>query len=182
MATARTFNDSLGEDELADRYRDLLFVRQIELEEAGYNGDSWKRAAHEIWHSQPAQLRKPRTARKLAEAIGVNERQLRRWRQAAPERYTGGVEASKLLITEWLPDVVYAAYKNAVEGGASGAQDRRLLAEIGGLRPSTGVDVTTGGAPIKTYSVLAHPDMWDDKPEPTTTVDPAPLADSAVER
>ena len=162
MATARTYDDYLGEGALADRYRSLWLDQRAVLDEAGHNSDSWKRAAHEIWHSQPRQLRRPQTEKELSVVLGVPARTLRDWKQKHPDRYAAGLDAAKQLVSEWLPDVMWAAIDNAINGAEKGAADRRLLAEVGGLKPSTGVDVTSGGAPLKTYSILAHPDMWDD--------------------
>ena len=161
MATARSFDDSLGEGALADRYRSLWLDQRAVLEQAGFSGDLWKRAAHELWWSQPRALRRPRTEKELAAALGLSARTLRDWKEKHPDRYAAGLAAAKQLVSEWLPEVMWAAIDNAVNGAEKGAADRRLLLEVGGLKPSTGVDVTSGGAPLKAYSILAHPDMWD---------------------
>lgn len=177
----RAFDAQLGEDALADRFRSL-WVDQINvLHAAGYNGDAAKRAAYEIWYAQPKSLRQPRTELALAALLNTNDKQLYRWRTANPERFQSGVAAAKQLIVEFLPDVAWATLDNAINGGDKGASDRRLLFEAGGLKPQTGVDVTSGGAPLKAYSVLANPDLWDDDEQPGPgAVGAAAVADPAV--
>lgn len=180
MATARDFSGALGEDELAEEFRALWEEQRIKLEEAGFNGDGWKRAAHMIWWAMPPEMRKPKTETKLAPMLGVTFRTLYSWRYSRPDLYPEGAELARKMVVGYLPAVIWAAYKNAKSEGPQGAQDRRLLAEIGGLKPSTGVDVTSGGVPIKTYSILANPDMWDETTKPDSAVDSAPVADSTV--
>jgi hypothetical protein len=75
----------------------------------------------------------------------------------------------------WLPDVAFAAYDMAVNGGKDGASDRRLIFAGAGVATAN-TDITSGGAPMMTYTVLANPDMWDTD-EPT---DPAPVGASAL--
>lgn len=180
MATAKDFGVALGETELAEEFRALWEEQRVILEEQGFNGDGWRHAAHIVWWSLPPGLRKPKSEVKLAPMLGVTYRTLYKWREDRPDLYPSGVELARKMVTGYLPEVMYAAYRNAKSEGPQGAQDRRLLAEIGGLRPSTGVDVTSGGVPIKAYSVLANPDMWDEKPDPATAVDSTPVADSTV--
>jgi hypothetical protein len=180
MATATSFDDGLGESELAERFRSLWLDQRHALEEQGFNGESWRRAAHEVWWAQPKRLRAPDTEKKLAAALGISARTLRQWRHDQPERYQGGIEVAKRLVSEWLPDVMWAAIDNAINGGDKGASDRRLLAEVGGMKPQTGVDVTSGGAPLKAYSVLANPDLWDDDDSGAGALGAAAVADPAV--
>lgn len=163
MASAASFDAYLEQapGEVAQRFYSLWMDQRHVLEEAGYNGESWKRAAHVVWWSQPKKLRFPDTEKELADVLGVSVRTLRNWRYASPDQYQRGAEAVHKLIYEWLPDVAYAAYDNAVNGGEKGAADRRLLFAAGGIATAQ-ADITSGGAPLKTYSVLAHPDMWDE--------------------
>lgn len=177
MATAKSFDDALGETEIANRLRSLWLDQRSVLEDAGYNGESWRRAAHEVWWAQPHRLRIPPDEKSLAEVLGVSDKTLRNWRQRNPERYISGQEAVKRLINEWLPNVAYAAYDNAVNGGKDGATDRKLLFAAGGITTNN-TDLTSGGAPMMTYTVLANPDMWDDPTD--EPANPAPVGASAV--
>lgn len=167
MATAKSFDEALGSGRIADQVRSLWLDQRASLEDDGYNGDSWKRAAHEVWYSLPRQMRPDdvQTEVKLSALLGVSDRTLRSWRQASPERYQRGADSVRKLMQSWIPDVAYAAYDNAVNGGEKGASDRRLLFAAAGIATAN-TDVTSGGKPIKTYTIAASPDDWDD-PAPT---------------
>lgn len=180
MATAKSFEDELlRRGDIAARFRSLWRDQRNALEEAGFNGDSWKRSAHQVWWSQPRRLRVPATEIELAEMLGVSDKTLYNWRKANPEYYKSGADAARALISEFLPDVIYAAYDMAVHGGKDGAADRRLLAGAGGLTTEK-TDITSGGAPLKSYTVLANPDQWDDDDD-NGHLDAATVADSTVE-
>lgn len=165
MATAKTFDEALGSGRIAEQVRSLWLDQRANLEERGFNGESWKRAAHEVWYALPRQMRTPETEVELAELLGVSDRTLYNWRRKSPERYQRGADGVKKLMQSWLPDVAFAAYDNAVNGGEKGASDRRLLFAAAGIATAN-TDVTSGGKPIKTYTVAASPDDWDD-PAPT---------------
>jgi hypothetical protein len=163
MATAKTFDEALGSGRIADQVRSLWLDQRSSLEDDGYNGDSWKRAAHEVWYSLPRQMRPEnvQTEVALSALLGVSDRSLRAWRKANPERYQRGADSVRKLMQSWLPDVAYAAYDMAVHGGKDGASDRRLIFAGAGIATAN-TDITSGGAPMMAYTVLAHPDMWDD--------------------
>lgn len=181
MATAKSFDEGLGSGRIADQVRSLWLDQRASLEDEGYNGESWKRAAHEVWYALPRQMRpeKAQTEVALAELLGVSDRTLRAWRKASPERYQRGNDTVKRLIQSWIPDVAYAAYDLAVNGGKDGASAQRLLFGAAGLTTAN-VDVTSGGAPLKSYTVLANPDQWDDDDD-NGHLDASALADRTVE-
>lgn len=165
MASAKTFEEYLlTRGEVGDRFRSLWRDMIHKLEEAGYNGDSWCRAAHIVWCAEPKKLRVPHSEAELAELLGKHEKTLRNWRyadrNAEVKLYATGAESVRRLLNEWLPDVMYAAYDMAVNGGKDGAADRRLLAAAAGIATAN-TDITSGGAPLKSYTVLASPDDWD---------------------
>lgn len=190
MATAKTFDEALGSGRIADQVRSLWLDQRNSLEDEGYNGDSWKRAAHEVWYALPRQMRPEnvQTEVALSALLGVSDRSLRAWRKASPERYQRGADSVRQLMQSWLPDVAYAAYDMAVNGGKDGASDRRLIFGAAGMVTEK-TDITSGGAPMMAYTVLANPDMWDDDdsnpPSPPAqhddpTVGAPPLADRPV--
>ncbi len=190
MATAKTFDEALGNGRIADQVRSLWLDQRASLEDDGYNGDSWKRAAHEVWYSLPRQMRPEnvQTEVALSALLGVSDRSLRAWRKASPERYQRGADSVRRLMQSWLPDVAYAAYDMAVHGGKDGASDRRLIFGAAGMVTEK-TDITSGGAPMMAYTVLANPDMWDDDDsnqaaQPAQPGDPtvgaAPVADRTV--
>ncbi|MBP8291134.1 MAG: hypothetical protein KAX65_00085 [Caldilineaceae bacterium] len=191
MATAKTFDEALGSGRIADQVRSLWLDQRSSLEDDGYNGDSWKRAAHEVWYSLPRQMRPEnvQTEVALSALLGVSDRTLRAWRKANPERYQRGADSVRKLMQSWLPDVAFAAYDMAVHGGKDGASDRRLIFGAAGMVTEK-TDITSGGAPMMAYTVLAHPDMWDDDDNNQANAnaqpnDPpvgaAPVADRPVE-
>lgn len=180
MATAKTFDEALGTGTIPEQVRSLWLDQRHSLEQEGFNGESWKRAAHEVWYALPRQMRTPDTEQALAELLGVSDRTLYNWRRAAPERYQRGADSVRKLMQSWLPDVAYAAYDMAVHGGKDGASDRRLIFAGAGIATAN-TDITSGGAPMVAYTVLANPDMWDDPTDgPTATADPAPVGASAL--
>ena len=192
MATAKaSFEEYLiSQGEIGNRFRSLWLDQMHKLEEAGFNGDSWARAAHIVWCAQPKKLRVPHSEAALAGVLSKAEKTLRNWRQAderdGTKLYATGAESVKQLFSEWLPNVAFAAYEMAVNGGKDGASDRRLIFAAAGIATSN-TDITSGGAPMMAYTVLANPDMWDDddsnanaKPDDPTVGAP-PLADRTVE-
>jgi hypothetical protein len=186
MATAKAaFEEYLiAEGEIGDRFRSLWLDQMHKLEEAGYNGESWSRAAHIVWCAQPKKLRVPSSEAALAGVLGKAEKTLRNWRHAderdSTKLYATGAESVKQLFNEWLPNVALAAYEMAVTGGKDGASDRRLLFAAAGITTNN-TDLTSGGAPMMAYTVLANPDMWDDPTdEPKPAANPASVGASAV--
>lgn len=186
MATAKSFDEALGTGKISEQVRSLWLDQRHSLEAEGFNGESWKRAAHEVWYALPRQMRTPETELQLAELLGVSDRTLYNWRRNAPERYKRGTDGVKKLMQSWIPDVAYAAYDQAVNGGKDGASDRRLIFAAAGIATAN-TDITSGGAPMMAYTVLANPDMWDDddsnanaKPDDPPVGAP-PLADRTVE-
>lgn len=194
MATAKSFDEALGSGKIADQVRSLWLDQRASLHDDGYNGDSWKRAAHEVWFSLPRQMRPEnvQTEIALSALLDVSDRTLRAWRKANPERYQRGADSVRRLMQSWLPDVAYAAYDMAVNGGKDGASDRRLIFAGAGIATAN-TDITSGGAPMMAYTVLANPDMWDDDDSDQAnanassarpgdpSVGAAPVADRTVE-
>lgn len=182
MATAKTFDEALGSGRIADQVRSLWLDQRASLEDDGYNGDSWKRAAHEVWYSLPRQMRPEnvQTEVALSALLGVSDRSLRAWRKAAPDRYQRGADSVRKLMQSWLPDVAYAAYDMAIHGGKDGASDRRLIFGAAGMVTEK-TDITSGGAPMMAYTVLANPDMWDDPTDDSNqAAQPANAGDAPV--
>ena len=117
----------------------------------------------------------------LSTLLGVSDRTLRSWRKASPERYQRGADSARHLLHSSPPEVAYAAYDMAVHGGKDGASDRRLIFAGAGIATAN-TDITSGGAPMMAYTVLANPDMWDDdQPTSDPPVGAAPVANPTVE-
>lgn len=143
-----------GEAEIADTrqrlqslWLDMLHVIEQQEQRPGY---AWQLAALAVWHAMPKRLREPRTETELAMLLGVDGRVLRRWRTRHPELFVHSAEQSAFnrLLRDVLPDVLDASVRCAVEDGAQGHQDRKLLLEMAGAYRAKAAPMLTSGVSV----------------------------------
>ena len=80
----------------------------------------------------------------------VDGRVLRRWRTRHPELFVHSAEQSAFnrLLRDVLPDVLDASVRCAVEDGAQGHQDRKLLLEMAGAYRAKAAPMLTSGVSV----------------------------------
>jgi len=127
----------------------LDMIQQIEQQEhrPGY---AWQLAALAVWRALPKRLREPATELELATLLGVDARVLRRWRDRHAELFVHSAEQSAFnrLLRDVLPDVLDASVRCAVDDGAQGHQDRKLLLEMAGAYRAKSAPMLTSGVSV----------------------------------
>lgn len=152
----KTFEDWLSNTEpetldtrqrLRSLWLDMLHVIEQQEQRPGY---AWQLAALAVWHAMPKRLREPRTEEQLAALLGVDARVLRRWRTRHAELFVHSAEQSAFnrLLRDVLPDVLDASVRCAVDDGAQGHQDRKLLLEMAGAYRAKSAPMLTSGVSV----------------------------------
>ena len=164
---------------LRSRYLDMLHDL---LESIGGSTNLYTLAAYVVWNDTPKRLRVPKTQIELARLLGYEKDDVfRKWRKTHSELFKEErtIRVVEDMIMDRIADVVDASIECAVNDGAQGHPDRKMLAEIAKIyRPKVSQEVSgPEGKPLKTYTILANPDMWDDENDVET---PA-VASGAVE-
>lgn len=126
---------------------DMLHVIEENEPRPGY---AWALAALAVWHAMPKRLRLPRTEIEFGRLLGYDARVLRRWRTRHPELFAHGAEQSAFnrLLRDVLPEVLDASVTCAVNDGAQGHQDRKLLLEMAGVYRAKAAPVVTSAVNV----------------------------------
>lgn len=181
MASKRTLDGWVSEQKEKPGW---LALYQELLAEQGTKATSdrwdWRKCLYVAWRCVPARARWPATLDELASFMGLrNTATIRHWRLK-----DGSIEERiktlrVQLVDEHVSDLLQAALDCAL-GDEKGHQDRKMLLEIAGVyRQKVSQEVGgPGGAPLKMYTVMANPDMWDDD---ENNVGTATVASGAVE-
>ena len=143
--------DEVSETPAGDEVRRRMWSLWLDMQEhirqtRGDSADAWKLAALVVWWHMPKRLRQPRHESELAALLDTSDRALRRWKVRHAELFVqAGQRVWESLVRDNLSDVIDAAITSAVEGGAQGHADRKMLLEIGNVyRPKTTTAVTSG--------------------------------------
>lgn len=130
-----------GQNDLRRRYRSL-YVDMFDVlrERYGPKQFLYQLAAYVVWWHQPRALRVPRFAAELAQLLGMrDDDNFRKWRRQYADLFAaeGQQRVVLALVGEYLPDVMWASVRSAIDDGAQGFQDRKMQLEMAGLYKPT---------------------------------------------
>lgn len=144
------------QNDLRRRYRSL-YVDMLDVLRERYGAKQflYQLAAYVVWWQQPRALRQPRFAVELAQLLGMrDDDNFRKWRRQYADLFAeeGQQRVVLSLVGEYLPDVMWASVRSAIDDGAQGFQDRKMQLELAGLYKPTVRQEISGGLGVERLS------------------------------